>query len=272
MLLRSQSCASLILLSFVLVPYTLAQKKPKNMSISMMQVEGCNAMFSVEQDPNPFLTNVLEIKEKGVVKFSRGKETLENFPDEITLKVYYRPIVVGFMWPKPTTACKPIDPGSLKFKVAWSNKSRTLAARSTVMDTQRYGPESLCEDKCTDWWTYELHVESKDVRLTDDLSLMIYSAEGSQIATLMGGLGPLEHANNPAAPFDRRGIVRHSTYVNRSRQRLHGHIFIFKVVAVSCQFNTPALCGLSVATMHQSRRAKTALFRNLAAAANSSQS
>jgi len=51
------------------VPYAPARKRTKNMSIEMMQVEGCDALFFVEQEPTPFLTNIQETKEKGAVKF-----------------------------------------------------------------------------------------------------------------------------------------------------------------------------------------------------------
>ncbi len=50
-------CGHLLLL-LMFVPYAPARKRTKNMSIEMMQVEGCDALFFVEQEPTPFLTNI----------------------------------------------------------------------------------------------------------------------------------------------------------------------------------------------------------------------
>src|SRR3954447_13577997 len=68
----------------VLIPAMLAfsayAKKPRDMSISMMSLEACDALFYVEQDPNPFLKDVVEFKDKGVVKFRHGTQVFENPP------------------------------------------------------------------------------------------------------------------------------------------------------------------------------------------------
>jgi len=164
-----------------------------------MRSEGCDAQVHVEQVPNPFLTNMIEFEDKGVVKFRRGKETLENFPDEIIIKIYYRPTFSSF-WLKDTKACVPMDLSNAKFKALWSNKYRTTTADGMVLETQRLGPEPFCEDRCAETWVYELRIDSKGVPLTDDLLIMIDSAEGKSVAKLRGGLGPLEHNVNPKHP------------------------------------------------------------------------
>jgi hypothetical protein len=182
---------------------SLAKSKPKNMSIWMMPLESCDAWFYVEQEPNPFLTNVVEFKEKGVVKFRSDTRTLENYPDEITLRIEYR-LEAAFSKPtlstKPPKACDPMDPGRVRFKALWSNTSRTRAADGTVLQQENVGPESFCELKCSDLWVYKLRIESKDVPLTDNLVILIDSPEGRHHAKLVGGLGPLEHAVNPITP------------------------------------------------------------------------
>ena len=196
--------STLVLASLVLVSSALAKSKPKNMSIWMMPVDSCNALFEVEQEPNPFLTNVIEFKEKGVVRFRRDKEMLENFPDDVTLIINYRKAEAGFYKTSVTTkaqkACEELDPSRVQFKVMWSNKLRTLNADGIVLQQQNRGPEAFCELKCADLWVYELRIESKNVPLTDNLVILIDSPEGRHLAKLAGGLGPLEHVVNPIDP------------------------------------------------------------------------
>jgi hypothetical protein len=60
--LSIRSYLALIFLSVALV-LPSPNNKPKNMSIWMMRIEGCDAWRDVEQEPNPFLINVTEFKE-----------------------------------------------------------------------------------------------------------------------------------------------------------------------------------------------------------------
>jgi hypothetical protein len=188
-------------MSVVLVSSAPAKSKPKNMSVWMTPVEGCDALLYVEQEPNPFLMNVTEFEEKGVVKFRSDTGTLENYPDEITLTIHYRRGNTGLFETTVSTkspkVCEPIDPSRVKFKATWSNKSRTLAADGIVLKQEDLGPEAFCELQCSDWWVYQLRIESKDVPLTDDLTILIDSPDGTHLAKLVGGLGPLEHVVNP---------------------------------------------------------------------------
>src|SRR5215468_2734364 len=104
---------ALAFLSATLVSSSPAKSKPKNMSIWMMPLEDCDAWFYVEQDPNPFFINVIEFKERGVIKFRSDTRTMENFPDEITLKIQYRGDAGFFRTTVPANppkACDPIDP------------------------------------------------------------------------------------------------------------------------------------------------------------------
>jgi hypothetical protein len=199
-----RAISTLVLASLMLVSSAPAKSKPKNMSIWMMPTDSCNALFEVEQEPNPFLTNVIEFQEKGVVKFRRDKETLENFPDEVTLMVNYRRAEAGFFKTSVATkaqkACEELDPSSVQFKVMWSNKFRTVNAHGVVLQQQDRGPEPFCELECADLWVYKLRIESKDVPLTDNLVILIDSADGKHQAKLAGGLGPLEHVVNPITP------------------------------------------------------------------------
>src|SRR5262249_33576842 len=163
--------------------------KPKNMSIWMMPLEDCDAWFYVEQDPNPFFINVIEFKERGVIKFRSDTRTMENFPDEITLKIQYRGDAGFFRTTVPANppkACDPIDPSSIKFKAMWRNTSRTVTADGVVLQQQNLGPEPFCELKCADLWLYELRIESKDVPLTDNLVILVDSPEGKHLVKLVG--------------------------------------------------------------------------------------
>lgn len=192
---------ALVFLSVALASPCAAKNKPKNMSIWMMPLGGCDAWFYAEQEPNPFLVNVIEFKEKGVVKFRSDAGTLESYPDEITLRIEYRRGDAGFFGTtvsaKPPKACDPIDPSRVKFKAMWSNRSRTLAADGVVLQQEDLGPELFCELECADLWVYKLLIESKDVPLTDNLVILIDSPEGKPLAKLVGGLGPLAHVVNP---------------------------------------------------------------------------
>jgi len=194
---------ALAVLFVALVSSSPAKSKPKNMSIWMMPLESCAASFYVEQEPKPFLMNVVESKEKGVVKFRSDTGTLEHYPDEITLRIEYRADAGFFKTTvsrKPPKVCEPIDPSRVRFKAMWSIKSRTLAADGTVLRQEDLGPEAFCELKCSDLWVYELRIESKDVPLTDNLVILIDSPEGKHLAKLVGGLGPLDHGVNPVTP------------------------------------------------------------------------
>jgi hypothetical protein len=100
-------------LSATLVTYAAAKNKPKNMSIWMMPVEGCDAWFRVEQEPNPFLISVVELREQGVVKFRSDTGTMESYSDEITLRIQYRRGALFFkatISTNPPRVCNPIDP------------------------------------------------------------------------------------------------------------------------------------------------------------------
>ena len=194
---------ALVFLSLVLTSSSTAKHKPKNMSIWMLPLESCDAWFYVEQEPNPFLMNVIEFKEKGIVKFRSDRGTMENYPDEITLRTQYRRaerFVSSSVSTKPQKVCEPIDPSQVKFKAMWSNTSRTIPAEGIVLQEQNLGPEDFCELKCADLWLYKLQIQSKDVPLTDNLTILIDSPEGKHLAKLVGGLGPLEHVLNPTTP------------------------------------------------------------------------
>lgn len=170
--------------------------KAKDMSIHMDQTDGCTRSFAVEQDPTPFLKHVREVKEKGVVKFRGGnRDVFQQFPAEIELNIYYRPVSVNVL-SKSSSTCTGIDFNALKFKATWSNRSRSLPAQGTVLNAVQHPPEPFCEDKCSPFWSYALRIESAGVPLTDDLIIEVTSGNGVHVATLRGGLGPLEHKKN----------------------------------------------------------------------------
>jgi hypothetical protein len=69
---------TLVFLFLALVSSCPAKSKPKKTSIWIMPLGTCDAWFYVEQEPNPFLINVIEFKEKGVVKFRSDTGTMET--------------------------------------------------------------------------------------------------------------------------------------------------------------------------------------------------
>ena len=171
-----------------------AKTKNENFSIWLMQVDGCNSLFFVEQEPDPFLSNAERVKVKSVERFRQGTSVLDNFPEEIRLKVYYRSNPGGLI---KCRAAESFDPGAVKFSAAWRNKSRTLVANGTLLHVERHAPEPLCEDQCKEFWSYDLRIESRDVPLTDNLQLTVDAADGRHIAKLTGGLGSVRNSINP---------------------------------------------------------------------------
>jgi hypothetical protein len=109
----SQSCAAFLVI-LLFAPLAVAKKKSVDLSIWLSQVEGCKDTFYVEQDPHPFLRSVQQVKVRDTVQFRRDGAILENFPDEISLSVNYRPIP-GNLYSGITVPCKPFDAGALKF-------------------------------------------------------------------------------------------------------------------------------------------------------------
>jgi hypothetical protein len=181
-----------------LVAFSSAKKKSHDVAIWQMPIEGCNALFYVEQDPNPFLKNAQQVKVGDAVQFRVGDTTLERFPDEISLRVYYYPNSPSSFTTITGKVCKTFDAGAIKFRAVWSNKSRNLTADGQLLDVERHDPEPFCEDKCSFWWTYDLRIAAKDVPLTDHLIVTMDAADGTRVAKLFGGLGPLDYQINPA--------------------------------------------------------------------------
>jgi hypothetical protein len=176
---------------------SLCKTKSHDVAISLTPVEGCRAVFYFQQYPNPFLKNARQVRVGNSVEFRVGDTSLKSFPEEISLRVYYRRTWSDFITVK-SDSCDPFDANTLRFIAVWSNKSRTLTAGGQTTSVQRHDPEPFCEDKCSDWWTYDLTIESKDVPLTDDLIVMITTADGTRVAKLFGGLGPLDYNVNPS--------------------------------------------------------------------------
>lgn len=189
-------------LLFIFIAVLLSQslcagkKKAGDLSISLAQVDGCDAIFLTTQEPSPFLKNVEEVKVNGAVRFRQGSALLEKFPDDITLHVTYRSDPGGiFRGQRPP--CKKFDPGAVRIKSIWKSNSGTTIANGN-MSPERLPPEPFCETTCAESWVYTLTIESRDVPLTDDLVLTIDAGDGAHIATLRGGLGPLTMAITPA--------------------------------------------------------------------------
>ena len=131
------------------------------------------------------------------VQFYVGGKLFESFSDAVRLRIHYRVDPTGAFNSK-SKVCNPFDPASLRFTATWANKSRTLKADGLLMNVQRDSPGPLCETECLPSWTYELQIEANGVPLTDDLILAVDSVDGTHIAKLIGGLGPLDYSVNPA--------------------------------------------------------------------------
>lgn len=174
------------------------KKKSHDVSVSLMPRQACqNATFYGEQESTPFLKGARQVKVADQVQFHVGDKVMETFTEAITVRVHYR---VELTWASSSTrmACKPFDPATLQFAATWINKSRKLKANGLLVSVQRDSPQPLCETECLPSWTYELQIEANGVPLTDDLSLIVDAADGTHIATLAGGLGPLDYQVNPA--------------------------------------------------------------------------
>ena len=186
---------ALVLLSLGVVLPSPAKRKPQNVRLWMLPVEGCTASFYARQEPDPFFTNIVEFKDKGVVKFRGATGILENYRATIRLHIEYRTdLSILKTSTKPQKPCPPFDPGLVNFRAAWSNGSRTLPADTTVTKREHVGPEPLCEMTCSDLWVYKVQIVSRGVSLTDELAITIDSSDGRHLSTLAGRLGRLGHA------------------------------------------------------------------------------
>ena len=172
------------------------KKKTGDLSVHLIQIDGCDAIFLTVQEPSPFLKNVEEVKVNGAVRFRQGSTLLENFPDDITLNVTYRSDPGG-IFRGQRAPCKTFDPGAVKIAPKWKSNTGTTIANG-AMSAKKLPPEPMCETTCAESWVYTLAIESRNIPLTNDLVLTIDADDGTHIATLRGGLGPLTMAITPA--------------------------------------------------------------------------
>src|SRR5215470_5734389 len=109
------------MLVFLIAPIAAAKDTSGDFSMLFIQQEGCGTAY-VEQDPHPFLTNVKREKVKGSVRL-RVDSILESFPDDVSLKVYFRATSNLLLTTTRQKACESFDGSSLKFVSVWKKKS-----------------------------------------------------------------------------------------------------------------------------------------------------
>jgi hypothetical protein len=150
-------------------------------------VEGCDAVFRVLQEPDQFFDEIERIKVDGAVEYRRGNTVVQTFPGGVSFNVSYKSDP-GKLFSQGRPPCKAFNARDLKFKATWKGKSGVLPAGGIVY-TQRHESDPFCENLCADSWTYGLTVDSTNVPLTDNLILVIDTANEDHLAKFQGSLG-----------------------------------------------------------------------------------
>src|SRR5215471_865942 len=72
--------------------------------------------------------------------------------------------------------------------VEWQIGTQVVSAKGTFAVLERSSPQPWCENICAGWWTYELRIDSQDVRLQNQLVLTIETEDGTRLAKYLGNL------------------------------------------------------------------------------------
>lgn len=181
---------------------SLAKKKTENLQLFLSSVDGCDRNFSAEQEPDPYLTRLEPEKRHGIVGYRRKSQVIDHFPDDIDLTVYYGfPDDLSLLLKQNENAkgtCKPFDPRQLRFTASWTDSLHRQPASGALLKMEYHEPQAMCETTCHSYWTYTLRVDSREVPLTEKLSLTISTDDGTIVSKLEGRLEPVEPTATPA--------------------------------------------------------------------------
>jgi hypothetical protein len=178
-----------------LLPFSSSAGKNKieGLAFQPAQVAGSpkcfDPMFSIEQEPDTFFKGLKHAKNHGVVTFRRGNSVVENFPDELRLKVLFVRRRTEFGSCAVEGA---FDPARIKFRAEWKSGSRSQAAEGVIVQSEWQNPGPWCEDHCDGYWIYELRINSAGVALTNQLFVAVNAEDGTRLEQLVGTLGPAQ--------------------------------------------------------------------------------
>ena len=184
---RRVLCVTLLLLSLQLAA---ADKTVHGLVFTRVQgakkqPRPCISSLSLWQEPDPYFNNLKMVKAKRAVRFLRNGEPVQSFPAEVKVVIDVSPDAALVPCNVP-----PFDPGKLKVKAVWRTADKSGAADGFVTVSQTQAPVPWCENQCSGYWVYELHLDSSGVPLTDYLDLRVDSEKGVPIAEFTGAVIP----------------------------------------------------------------------------------
>ena len=137
------------------------------------------------------------MKSKGKSEYRKGRNIVANYPDLITVRVWFSLDLAGI---NSCGALPRFDPAKLRFLVEWQNNSQLVPANGKFLVSETL-PQTWCEDRCSKHWTYELRIDSQDVPLQSDLVVTIETVDGARLAKYVGKLST-EDVQPHQYPFD----------------------------------------------------------------------
>ena len=173
--------------------------KSVTLALSLFSTQGCD--FSGGADTDPSWKHLKEVKVNGVKKFRRGKVVIENYPEEITLRLTYGLFESYSPTAKPVHDCTPTwDAAKVQFSAVWRNASRTVKAKGMQLNAEWHDPGVWCESKCRGYWTYEIRLDSENIPIADELEVTVHTEDGRVVSVLAGRLEPADEFATPTVP------------------------------------------------------------------------
>jgi len=150
------------------------------------QKERCLSQpFHVWHERDEFFENLEEVKSKPTPQYRRGHDSVVNYPDSTTVRV---DVWQGLPEFNSCFVLPQFNPAKLQFRVEWQIGTQVVPAKGTFAVLERSSPQPWCENICAGWWTYELRIDSQDVRLQNQLVLTIETEDGTRLAKYLGKL------------------------------------------------------------------------------------
>jgi len=153
--------------------------------------------FHVRQEPDAFFKDLKLVKSKGKSEYRKGHDIVANYPDLITVRVELWQGLTEF---NSCGALPRLDPANLRFLVEWQKDSKLMPAEGKFLVSKTLPPR-WCEDRCSEYWAYELRIDSQDVPLQSDLVVTIETLDGARLAKYVGKLSSTEDVQPHQYPY-----------------------------------------------------------------------
>jgi hypothetical protein len=148
--------------------------------------------FHVWHERDAFFKGLKQVKTKPTTQYRRGHDVVENYPDSTTVRVELGQGLPEF---NSCIVLPKFDPAKLQFRVEWQIGSQVAPAKGTFVVAERSSPQPWCENRCTDYWAYELRIDSQNVPLQSELLLTIETKDGTRLAKYLGKLSTAQPLN-----------------------------------------------------------------------------